>query len=147
MPTLRVCAKELVSDALWNGAAPLLPPHPPRPCDGRPPRDDRDCLHGIIFVLRTDFSWEWRLREVFGVSGVTCLRRLRDWAQAGVQESRQQALLDELGEKGRIDWSRAAVDYFSVPAKKGDPTGPNPTDLVRRAPSAIWRWVARGSSR
>jgi transposase len=76
-------------------------------------------LRGILFVLRTGVPWEWLPEEAFGVSGVTCWRRLRDWAQADVLQALQEALLDELGENGRIDWSRAAVDSFSVPAKKG----------------------------
>jgi transposase len=41
--------------------------------------------------------------------------------QAGVLEALQHALLDELGEQGCIDWGRAAVDSFSVRAKKGAP--------------------------
>jgi transposase len=114
-------SRELVPDALWSRVAPLLPARPPRPKGGRPPCDDRACLRGILFVLRTGLPWEWLPREVLGVSGVTCWRRLRDWALAGVLEALQLALLDELGEKGRIDWSRAAVDSFSVPTKKGGP--------------------------
>ncbi len=131
--------RELVPDALWSRVAPLLPARPPRPKGGRPPCDDRACLRGILFVLRTGLPWEWLPQEVFGVSGVTCWRRLRDWAQAGVLEALQQALLDELGEKGRIDWSRAAVDSFSVPAKKGglSPAPIRPT-AAGKAPSTIW---------
>ena len=30
-----------------------------------------------------------------------------------------QVLLDNLGDAGRIDWSRAAVDSASAPAKRG----------------------------
>jgi transposase len=101
-------SRELVPDALWSRVAPLLPARPPRPKGGRPPCYDRACLRGILFVLRTGLPWEWLLREIFGVSGVTCWRRLRDWALAAVLEALQQALLDEL-----------AVDSFSVPAKKG----------------------------
>lgn len=90
----------------------------------------------MLFVLKTGLPWEWLPREVFGVSGVTCWRRLRDWAQAGVLEALQQALLDE---QGRIDWSRASVDSFSVRAKKGARSpGPIPPTAASRAPSTIW---------
>lgn len=34
------------------------------------------CLRGVLFVLRTGLPWEWMPQEVFGVSGVTCWRRL-----------------------------------------------------------------------
>lgn len=77
-------SRELVPDALWSRVAALLPPRPPRPRGGRPPSDDRACLRGVLFVLKTGLPWEWLPREAFGVSGVTCWRRLRDWAQAGV---------------------------------------------------------------
>jgi transposase len=132
-------SRELVPDALWSRVVALLPPRPPRTKGGRPPCDDRACLRGVLFVLKTGLPWEWLPREVFGVSGVTCWRRLRDWAQAGVLEALQQALLDELGERGRIDWSRACVDSFSVRAKRGARSpGPIPPTAARRAPSTIW---------
>lgn len=41
-------------------------------------------------------------------------------------------MIDELGREGRIDWSRASKDFSSIPAtRRGDPTGPNPTDRAR----------------
>lgn len=36
--------------------SPLLPKHPPRPKGRRPPADDRACLRGILFVLKTGGS-------------------------------------------------------------------------------------------
>lgn len=50
-------AEPLVSDALWELIAPLLPERPPRPRGGRPPLDDREVLDGIVFVLRTGMPW------------------------------------------------------------------------------------------
>ncbi|HEV8190245.1 MAG TPA: transposase, partial [Ktedonobacterales bacterium] len=44
-------SKLLASDELWAVIAPLLPPEPPKPMDGRPRLDDRKVLTGIIFVL------------------------------------------------------------------------------------------------
>ena len=48
-----------------------------------PGRRADSCLCFGYFVLRTGLPWEWLPQEVFGVSGVTCWRRLRDWTQAG----------------------------------------------------------------
>jgi transposase len=60
---------------------------------------------------------------------MTCWRRLRDWQQAGVWDRILKLLQDHLGEQGRIDWSRAALDSASVRAKGGgERTGRNPTD-------------------
>lgn len=46
-------AKPLVDDELWEAVRPLLPKRRPRPKGGKPPTDDRVCLKGILFVLRT----------------------------------------------------------------------------------------------
>jgi transposase len=113
-------AKLLVSDALWEAIAPLLPPEPPKPKGGRPRISDRAALTGILFVLKTGLPWEYLPQELGCGSGVTCWRRLRDWQQAGVWHSLHRALLDRLGEADVIDWSRASLDASSVPAKGGE---------------------------
>src|SRR5579871_1139165 len=44
----------LVPDELWETIQPLLPRHKAKPGKrGRPPVDDRACLTGIVFVLKT----------------------------------------------------------------------------------------------
>jgi transposase len=113
--------RELVPDSLWERVQPLLPRHRPHRKGGRPYADDRAALRGILFVLKTGISWEDLPAEVFGVSGVTCWRRLHAWARARVFARLQRRLLDELGLRGDIDWSRAAFDSARVAAKKGGP--------------------------
>jgi transposase len=108
-------AKPLVSDELWAVVAPLLPA---RPKGGRPPVDDRAALTGILFVLRSGIPWEMLPREMGCGSGMTCWRRLRDWQAAGVWERLHHVLLDRLGKANAIDWSRAALDSASIPAKE-----------------------------
>lgn len=76
-------SKPLVTDELWAVLAPLLPPEPPKPKGGRPRYDDPAALAGIIFVLRSGIPWEM-LPRVFGCSGMTCWRSLRDWQAADV---------------------------------------------------------------
>ena len=112
-------AKPLVSDALWERIAPLIPPEPPKPHGGRPRVDDRAALTGILFVLKTGMGWEYLPQEMGCGSGMTCWRRLRDWQAAGVWDRLHRVLLDELGRADRIDWSRAALDSSSVRAKGG----------------------------
>jgi transposase len=131
-------AKPLVSDELWAVVAPMLPVRPPRPKGGRPPVDDRAALTGILFVLRSGIPWEMLPREMGCGSGMTCWRRLRDWQAAGVWERLHHVLLDRLGTANAIDWSRAALDSASVPAKKGAlrPGRTRPSG-ASRAPSAM----------
>ena len=45
--------KELLPDELWTEIEPLLPVRDPQPKGGRPWAQDRDCLRGILFILRT----------------------------------------------------------------------------------------------
>jgi transposase len=45
--------KRILTDEQWQRIAPRLPKHPPRPKGGRPPADDRACLEGILWLLRT----------------------------------------------------------------------------------------------
>ena len=112
-------AKPLVPDELWEIIEPLLPPEKPRPKGGRPPIPDRACLTGIIFVLKSGIPWEMLPQEMGCGSGMTCWRRLRDWTRAGVWERLQHAMLNRLRDADQIDWSRAAMDASTVPAKKG----------------------------
>src|SRR3954465_6725892 len=88
-------AKPLVTDALWERIHPLLPPRPePKRPDrpGRPPIEDRRALTGILFVLKTGINWEDLPVELGCGSGMTCWRRLRDWAVAGGWAKRPQVL-------------------------------------------------------
>ncbi len=106
-----------MGDRLWARIAPLLPKR--RRCrkGGRPPVPDRAALTGILFVLRSGIPWEMLPQEMGCGSGMTCWRRLRDWNEAGVWRKLHQVLLDELNAASAIDWSRAALDAASVPAK------------------------------
>jgi transposase len=135
-------AKLLVPDDLWAVIAPLLPPARPRPKGGRPPVPDRAALTGILFVLKTGLPWEYLPAEMGCGSGMSCWRRLRDWQAAGVWAALHRALLERLEGAGQLDWSRAALDSASVPAKGGARRrGRTPRTGASRAPSATSSWT------
>jgi len=115
-------AKALVSDALWELIAPLLPPEPPKPEGGRPRVPDRAALTGILFVLRSGLPWEMLPQEMGCGCGMTCWRRLAEWQAAGVWDRLHRLLLEKLQEAGQIDWSRAVLDSSSVRAVLGGRT-------------------------
>src|SRR5215831_15578184 len=119
-------SKTLVPDELWNIVKLLLPEEPPKPKGGRPRVPDRACLTGILFVLKSGIPWTMLPREMGCGSGVTCWRRLRDWLRAGVWDRLHRRLLNRLGERGRIDWSRASLDAAVVPTKRGRADGRQP---------------------
>ena len=112
-------ASQLVPDALWNEARPLLPRERPKPRGGRPCVPHRACPRGIVYVLRTGMPWRMVPAELGCGSGVTCWRRLREWTEAGVWPAIHEKLLGILGRKGRLDLSRATIDSGSVRAVLG----------------------------
>lgn len=51
--------REELTDEQWAILEPLIPPLPRRPDGkGRPWRDNREVLNGILWVLRTGARWE-----------------------------------------------------------------------------------------
>jgi len=128
-------AKPLVTDELWEHIRPLLPPPKPRRFryPGRKPIDDRKCLTGILFVLKTGINWEDLPCEMGCGSGMTCWRRLRDWNRAGVWRRLHEVLLAELQGADRIDWDRAVIDSSFARARGGGGrTGPSPVDRRKK---------------
>jgi transposase len=111
----------LVSDQLWALLEPLIPPPPPvkNGRTGRPRVDDRAALEGILFVVEHGIAWKKLPTELGFGSGITCWRRLRAWQEAGAWEHLHHAVLEQLGQDGQLDWSRACLDSVSVRAKKG----------------------------
>src|SRR5690348_14533387 len=136
---------KMVPDELWTVVEPLIPPAPSHTRGGRPRVPDRAALAGILFVLRTGCPWAYLPSEMGWGSGSTCWRRLRDWQRAGVWTRLERELLNRLGDADAIDWSRAALDSTTVPAKRG---AKRPGRLQRiaanRARSATWWSMPRG---
>jgi transposase len=104
----------LVPDEFWLEIGPLLPKEPPKPKGGRPPIPNRQCLSGIILVLWSGMSWRRLPKELNCGSGVTCWCRLNEWTKKGIWPQLQRKLLNKLGRKGAIDWSRAVIDSASA---------------------------------
>ncbi len=126
-------AREWVPDVLWHEIESLLPARRPRPKGGRPPIPDRNCLVGIIFVLRTGSPWNAIPAELGAGSGSTCWRRFKRWSKAGVWSRVWHKVLNHLGRRGKVDLSHAVIDSASVRAVFGGRhTGPNPTDRAKR---------------
>ena len=107
----------VLTDDDWARVAPHLPPHPRSPKGGRPPADDRECLEGLLWLLRT--GARWRDIPIDLPSGSTCWRRLQDWSGDGVLEDIQAALVGELAARGRIDLRGLLADATLIRAKKG----------------------------
>ena len=125
--------ESLVTDELWQAVAHFLPEHPPSPKGGRPRVPDRDCLNGIVFVLREGLRWQSLPASLGWGSGSTCYRRFAEWTAAGVWEHVHIHLVTALGEQSLLQLERTVVDSASLRALHGgDHTGPNPTDRAKK---------------
>jgi transposase len=109
--------QRLVTDKLWDRVQPHLPARAAQPKGGRPWVDDRECLEGILWVLRT--GARWRDIPVDLPSPATCWRRLQEWAGEGCLDEVHAAVLAELDELGRLDWDQLVADATFVRGKKG----------------------------
>ena len=109
--------KRMLTDEQWERIAPHIPEHPPSPKGGRPREPDRDCLEGILWLLRTGARWQDIPVDL--PSGSTCWRRLQEWAGLGVLHELHALLIQELGELGKLDLEELLADATFIRAKKG----------------------------
>jgi transposase len=107
-----------LTDEQWEVLEPLIP-DPPRREDrrGRPWRDPRDVLNGILWILRTGAPWK-DLPERYPPYQ-TCHRRFQRWIEEGVLGGVLEALAEDLEKRGQIDLSECYIDGTFVVAKKG----------------------------
>lgn len=106
--------KPLLSDKQWAKIEPLLPNFSSK---GRPWRNNREVLEGILWVLKTGARWRDLPKEYPSPS--TCWRRLRLWEEDDVWLKVWRAFLAELDAKSIIDWSESFMDGSFAPAKRG----------------------------
>lgn len=110
----KVSSRPRVDENLWIMVEPLLPKHNRSAKGGRPRKDDRAVLHGILFVLHSGIPWEELPLELGFGCGMTCWRRLRSWQSQDVWERLRLCLHSRLPEYDEIDWARARVDAAGV---------------------------------
>ena len=125
-----------LTDKQWEALQPLIP-DPPRREDGRgrPWRDPRDVLNGILWVLRTGAPWHDLPKRYPPYQ--TCHRRFQQWIEEGLLSRILEALTEDLEERGGLDLSECFIDGTFIVAKKGDQRWERPSGAkVRRS----WWW-------
>jgi len=112
-----------LTDKQWTILAPLLPkPRVRRDRRGRPWRDPRDVLNGILWILRTGAPWK-DLPDRYP-SYQTCHRRFQAWVQRGTLHRIVEALARDLQARGGLDLSETFIDgSFASAKKKGAASG------------------------
>jgi transposase len=116
--------KRLLTDEQWDRIVAYFPKHPPSPKGGRPRVSDRECLEGILWMVRTGAGWQ-RI-PVDLPSGSTCWRRLVEWTGEGALEQIHAILIEELADLDQLDLKELFADATFIRAKKGVPTSAKP---------------------
>jgi len=94
-----------LKDEIWERLQPLLPVPEGR---GRRPANERGCLEGMLYVLRTGCQWS-ELPCVYPPKS-TVHDRLQRWSQLGVLEKLWQTLLIEYDDVRGIGWEWLSAD-------------------------------------
>jgi transposase len=109
-----------LTDQQWDVIRPFIPdPEVERTSEkgGRPWRDPRDVLNGILWVLRTGAPWADLPRRY--PPPQTCHRRFQKWVKEGVLVAVLKGLAEDLRTRGKLDLTEAYVDGSHAGAKRG----------------------------
>ncbi len=115
----------LLSDDQWALIEPLLPPQ----CSGkgRPMRDHRQVVEGVIYRYRCGLAWR-DLPSSFG-PWQTVWKRHRRFSEDGTWDKIHQALLARADHAGQVEWTvsvdstinRAHQHATNLPREKCEP--------------------------
>jgi transposase len=103
-----------VSDDEWAMLDSLIPKSKAK--TGRPPRDRREMLNGVLWVLSTGAPWR-DLPEPLG-PWETVYGYFAKWRAGGVFDAILDALHLRLDREGKIDWDLWCIDGTSVRAAR-----------------------------
>jgi len=128
--------REELTDEQWEIIEPLIP-EPARREDGkgRPRRDDRETLNGILWILRSGARWQDMPARFPPYQ--TCHRRLQQWVRSGVLRKIVEALAEDLRSRGKLDLAECFIDATFVVAKKGALPSARPSGARVRS---SWQW-------
>ena len=104
-------------DAQWAILKPRWQPQGRPDGRGRPWRDARAVLNGVLWVLRTGAPWH-DLPSRYP-SYQTCHRRFQQWRREGTLTKVLTRLAEDLRDRGKIDLSETFIDASFSSAKKG----------------------------
>ncbi|HEV7218786.1 MAG TPA: IS5 family transposase [Terriglobales bacterium] len=108
-----------LTEVQWQVLRPLLTPRRRPDGRGRPWRDARAVLNGILWVLRTGAPWH-DLPDRYPPYQ-TCHRRFQQWQRDGTLTRLLHALAEDLRARGKLDLSETFIDASFSSAKKGAP--------------------------
>lgn len=116
-----------VPDDVWAVFEPILPTVVWKG-NGRKPKGNRECLHGLFYLLISGVGWEM-LPACFP-SYKTIQRRLKRWLELDCFHTAWAQLAERYQRLRGINWDKVLLDGSKKPAKKGART-------PARAPSIV----------
>ena len=103
---------------------------------GRPRRQDRQVLSGILWVLLKGARWCDLPAEYPPYQ--TCHRRFQEWVQTGVWQSVLASIAQEFHTRGLYEYAEGFIDGTFIAARKGGLQSARPN--VARGPR-LWPWL------
>ena len=106
-----------VNDEQWAVLEPLL--RFPRRADrrGRPPRETREVLNAVLWILGTGAQWRELPNKYPPYQ--TCHRRFEQWVRSGQLEKAVRVLAQDLHSSGQLNVDEGFIDGSFASAKKG----------------------------
>ena len=102
----------------WELLKPFVEPRTPPKRRGRPWRDTRQVLEGVLWILRTGAQWAELPQDKFPPYQ-TCHRRFQRWVREGTLLTVLRALAEDLLARGQLDLAETFIDASFSGAKKG----------------------------
>lgn len=107
-----------LTDVQWELLRPLVEPGTPKKRRGRPWRDTREVLEGVLWILRTGAQWSELPQDKFPPYQ-TCHRRFQQWVREGTLVKTLRVLAEDLLARGQLDMAETFIDATFAGAKKG----------------------------
>ena len=107
-----------ITQVQWDLVEPVVNKAlPPKLISGRPRRNDKDILNGILWICRTGAPWKDLPSRYPPYQ--TCHRRFQEWVKQGIWMEILTLLAVDLKRRGKIDISETYLDGSFSSAKKG----------------------------
>jgi transposase len=127
--------REELTDEQWSLIEYLFEKEDVIQTRGRPMRDSREVLNGVLWILRSGARW-CDLPSRFPPYQ-TCHRRFQAWVKDGTLKKVLETLAEDLHSRGGIDLSECFIDGTFIVAKKGASEWEKPSGAKARS---SWQW-------
>jgi transposase len=127
--------REELTNEQWSLIESLFDKPPTIRGRGRPRRDERDVMNGVLWILRSGARW-CDLPARFPPYQ-TCHRRFQQWVKDGTLNQVLETLAEDLRTRGELDLSECFIDGTFIIAKKGAAKWEKPSGARVRS---SWQW-------